>query len=172
MITENIPLFFLLNVIVLSTAIAILEIIIEKDAGWGANLPKDKWYGKIIGKDNFLLIKLAKLLGVPYFFGYGILMYFFLLPLVLLTEFFITRYDLLFFFAIFALTTALEDFLWFVFNWNFNSLTELLRGPHGKIWWHQKWVKIWPNKYLPRSYFIAAALTAILLLLVKLKNGV
>lgn len=162
---ENKLIFFLINVFTISTFVAILEIVIEKDTGWGAGLPKNKWYGKIIGKENPILKNLAKIIGVPYFFSYGVLTYFFLIPLLFVSEYLLTEYNLLFFLAIYITATALEDFLWFVLNWNFNSLTELLKGPNGKIWWHQKWFKIWNNKYLPRSYFIAIILVAVFLFL-------
>jgi hypothetical protein len=171
MILENKIIFFPFNILAISVIVAILEIVIEKDAGWGANLPKDKWYGKIIGKDNPVFKNMAKIIGVPYFFGYGVLMYFFLIPIILVFEYSFTEYNLLFFMAIYVAATALEDFLWFVFNWNFNSLAELVKGPNGKIWWHQKWFKIWHDKFLPRSYFIAIILATLLLFLSVLTNG-
>tara|TARA_B100001971_G_C17936067_1_gene405224 strand:+ start:150 stop:275 length:126 start_codon:yes stop_codon:yes gene_type:complete len=36
-------LIYVVNTIVLALPIAILEIFIEKDEGWGAGFPKDKW---------------------------------------------------------------------------------------------------------------------------------
>lgn len=76
--------FFLLNVLSISILVAIVEICIEKEKGWGAGLNKNRWYGKIIGGKNPILKFLATCAGVPYFFGYAIFMYFILVPCILL----------------------------------------------------------------------------------------
>lgn len=158
---ENKLAFFTLNVIAIAVPIAFLEIITEKDMGWGAGHPKDKWYGKIIG-ENYPLIKfLAKSVGVPYFFGYAVFMYFVLIPLLLLGEYFLLIPNASLLIAIYFASVALEDFLWFVFNWHFDSLRQLFKGPLGSIWWHKRWLKIGKQTYLPASYLTAAIFTTI-----------
>ncbi len=158
---ENKFLFFIINVLVIAIPIAFLEIITEKDKGWGAGHPKDKWYGKIIGEKNPLMQFLAKSVGVPYFFGYGVLMYFVLVPALLVTEYFFMMQNAPLLIAVYFSAVALEDFLWFVFNWYFDSLRQLLKGPSGNIWWHKRWIKIGRQTYLPASYLTAVILTAV-----------
>lgn len=145
--------YLLINILVLALPIAILEITLEKDKGWGAGFSKDTWYGRIIGEKNKFLQFLAKMAGVPYFFGYAVFMYFFLVPALLILEYFFLIPDGVFLLATYAGILFVEDFLWFVFNPYFPSLTELLKGPNGNIWWHKRWVRIGENHYLPASYF-------------------
>jgi hypothetical protein len=146
---------FLVNVIVLALPIAILEITLEKNTGWGSSFPKNKWYGKVIGENSKIIRAIVKLLGLPYFFGYLVFMYFFVLPIILISEYLTIIPNAALLLAVYFAILITEDFLWFLMNWNFNSLEELLKGPTGKIWWHKRWVKIYKNKYLPMSYFIA-----------------
>jgi hypothetical protein len=153
------------NLLFIALPVAFLEIIIEKDKGWGAGHPTDSWYGRKIGENNPLMKFLCKTAGIPYVFGYGFWMYFILIPIILLAQYFFWHHNLALMFASSFAIGAVEDFLWFVFNWNFDSLRQLLKGPEGNIWWHKKWVKISSSKYLPRSYFIAFTLTAVLIYL-------
>ncbi|MDD4988842.1 MAG: hypothetical protein PHV42_00235 [Candidatus Pacebacteria bacterium] len=157
--------FFILNVLAIAWPVAILEILIEKDKGWGAGHPKDKWYGKIIAQNNPVMKGLAKAIGVPYFFGYSLVMYWLIIPWILVAEYFILVKNVWLLVAIFIAICFIEDFSWFVFNWYFDSLTQLLKGPNGSIWWHQKWIRIYKNKYLPASYFSGFALVIIFLLI-------
>ncbi len=157
--------FFILNVLVIAIWPALLEIWMEEDKGWGADLPKDTWYGKIIGENNPFMMLLAKTIGVPYFFGYAIFMYFFLVPAVLLLEYSFFLHDGFFILAVYFAVLAVEDFLWFVLNPYFSSLRELLKGPYGSIWWHKRWVKVSKNAYFPSSYFSSLLLVIIFLLL-------
>lgn len=155
---------FTINVFAFAIPIAFLEIFIEKDKGWGAGLSKEKWYGKIVGKNNPFMKLLAKIVGVPYFFGYGIFMFFFLVPSLLLVEHFLIVHNLPLLFAVYFGISVVEDFLWFVFNWHFPAFRELLKGPKGSIWWHQRWVKIFNGYYLPASYFTGFAIVILFLL--------
>lgn len=155
---ENKFLFFLINVIIIAIPVALLEILIEKDKGWGAGHPKDKWYGKIIGLNNPIMKTICGSLGIPYIFGYGLLMYFILIPAVLVIEYFTLVPNVPLLIAIYVAATALEDFSWFVLNWHFDSLHQLLKGPNGTIWWHKRWIKIFPKTYLPASYLTALIL--------------
>lgn len=155
---------FIINVFILAIPIAFLEVLIEKDKGWGAALPKDKWYGMTIGENNLLIKSIASAIGVPYFFGYGVLMYFFLLPLVLLAEHFFILHNFLLTLAIYLGVVVIEDFSWFVINWHFPALRELLKGPQGSIWWHKRWLKMLNGYYLPKSYL--AIIGSLILLLI------
>ncbi len=163
MLIETKIIIFITNVIVFAIPIAFFEIFIEKDKGWGGGLSKEKWYGRIIGKNNQVMKTLARIIGVPYFFGYSIFMYFFLVPVLLLLEYFLIIPNLLLLFAIYFGICAVEDFSWFVFNWNFPALRELLKGSHGSIWWHKRWVKLFNGYYLPLSYFTSILIVVILL---------
>lgn len=155
---------FAISILAFAIPIALLEIMIEKDKGWGAALPKNKWYGMIVGEHNSFVKSIASFIGVPYFFGYSVLMYFFLLPLLLLTEHFLIFNNFLFTLAIYLGIVVVEDFSWFVLNWNFPALSELLKGPHGSIWWHKRWLKVYNGYYLPKSYL--AIIGSLILLLV------
>ena len=158
-------LFFSLNIIAIALPVALLEILLEKNTGWGSSFPKDKWYGKIIGINNKYIALITKIVGIPYFFGYLIFMYFFIIPAMLILEYLFLIQNLFLLIAVYFAILATEDFLWFLLNWNFNSLTELLKGPDGSIWWHKKWIKIFKKTYIPRSYLISAILVIILFIL-------
>lgn len=161
---------FVINVLLIALPIAVFEIIIEKDKGWGAGLPKNTWYGKqMTGRFFEAISRFAK---VPNFLRFQVAIYFILLPILIAVEYFLIVEDINFLIAVFFATLVTEDFLWFVINWNFNSLSELLKGPNGKIWWHKKWVRIWPDNYLPRSYFIAAILIVVFLFLSEITYGI
>jgi len=156
---------FFVNVFGIALFGAIFEIVMERDKGWGGGLDKGHWYGRIIGENNPAMKFLSVSAGVPYFFGYAVAMYFVLVPTVLLFQSF--YFDLNFFLilAVYFSILALEDFLWFAFNPFFPSLSELLKGPRGSIWWHKKWVRIGNDTYLPQSYFTSALLVALFLAL-------
>lgn len=161
----NIYLFFIINVLIIAWPVALLEIIIEKDKGWGAGHPKDKWYGKIIGLNNPIVKAICRILNVPYVFGYGLAMYGVVIPVILVAEYFLLIQNIYLLLAVFVAICFIEDFSWFVFNWHFDSLNQLLKGPNGSIWWHLKWVKISKNMYLPKSYLGGSILTVVFLLL-------
>ncbi len=157
--------FFIANVILIALSVAFFEIITEKDKGWGAGHPKDKWYGKILWQNSPIAQTVVKALGVPYIFGYGFAMYGVIIPLTLIAEYLFLNQNVFLLLAIFVTVCFVEDFLWFVFNWYFDSLKQLFKGPYGSIWWHKKWVKIFKDTYLPQSYFSGLSLTLVFLLL-------
>jgi len=158
---ESKIIIFIINLLIFSFPIALFEILFEKDKGWGGGLPKNKWYGAVIGLNNPLMKLLAYISGFPYFFGYAVLMYFFLLPGLFLLENFLYIHNFLFTLALYIGIIEIEDFFWFMFNWHFPALRELLKGPHGSIWWHKRWMKVFNGYYLPVSY-LAIILVAIL----------
>lgn len=151
------------NILAIALPLSLLEISFERDEGWGAGLGKDTWYGKIFS-ENSLLQFIAKIVGVPYFFGYALFAYFFFVPLLLVFEYFYFGRDVLFLLATYMGVLVAEDFLWFVLNPYFPSLRELLKGPQGSIWWHKRWVGI-GKYYLPASYFTGALLVICLILI-------
>lgn len=142
-----------------------MEIVIEKDKGWGAGLAKDTWYGRIVGEQNPVMKLLAKFIGIPYFFGGLILIYFLVIPGILALEYFFILPNLPLLAAVYLAILVVEDFSWFLLNWHFPALRELLKGPHGTIWWHRRWVKICNGYYLPLSYFLPIPLITVLLYL-------
>ncbi len=156
-------LLFLLNVVALAVPISLLEIALEKDKGWGASFPKNSWYGKTVGQRSKVMQRLARLIGIPYFFGYTILMYFLLVPAILTLEYFFFIHDVVFLVAVFIGNLFIEDFLWFVFNPYFSAFRELLKGPHGSIWWHGQWIKIGSETYLPASYLKGSLIVGVLI---------
>ncbi|MAF79916.1 hypothetical protein CL629_02450 [bacterium] len=156
-------LIYAVNIIAIALPIALFEICIEKGTGWGAGFSKDKWYGKIIGKNNRWAEFLTRTIGIPHFTTYHICMLFLFLPILLAVEYFFFLHNILLIVAIYIGVLIIEDFLWFVLNWHFPALKELLKGPHGKIWWHKQWIKIFNKFYLPKSYL--AIIISILLLL-------
>jgi len=152
-------LFFFINVFVLAALIAIVEIWIEKDKGWYSGHPKDRWYTRKVCENHLI----SRIVGVPYFSVSNILIGLILL-LLLLAEYFFVFPHALFLVSVFLGGLVVEDFLWFFFNWYFPALRELLKGPHGSIWWHRKWLKISSRHYLPRAYL--AIFIAILLIFI------
>jgi hypothetical protein len=160
----NIYLLFLLNVLIIAWPLALFEILLEKDKGWGSGHSKDRWYGKIIGENNLLAKTVVKMFGIPYLFGYFLAMFGFTIPAILIAEYFLVIQNIPLLIAVFIAICFIEDFSWFVFNWYFDSLVQLLKGPNGSIWWHKKWIKISREKYLPASYVTGVILTIIFLL--------
>lgn len=156
---------FLMNVLSIALVGALFEIWMEKDKGWGGALDKSRWYGKIVGEQNPLMKFFAASTGVPYFFGYAVLMYFVLVPTVLVFQYSLFPHGAFYWIAIYFAILTVEDFLWFVLNPYFASLKELLKGPYGNIWWHQRWVHLGRQHYLPRSYFVSSAIVLVFLAL-------
>ena len=115
---------FLVNVFVLSLVLAIFEIWMEKDRGWGTGL--GPFWGKKFFKKSFI----SKASEKYYFTLYHIVMFGLIVPLILLGEYlWIFRTSPLFYLASWVEIAVVEDFLWFVFNWYFpGSLRKLLAG--------------------------------------------
>ncbi len=165
MIWETKIFLFLLNVLAISIPLAIFEVVLEKERGWGQALPKNKWYGKKVGIRNLVMRFICWVVGVPYFSGYGLLLWYILFPLLIALEYVFLVSNFFLLLAVFVFVLAVEDFLWFVFNPYFPALQELLKGPKGKIWWHKRWLRIYGGYHLPFSYAISASLAIIFLFL-------
>lgn len=162
--------FWLTDVMLLSTILALVEIVIEKDRGWAS-----AFSGLGLGKKFFAGTPFTRLIDKPYVTSYHLLVFGALLPLVLGIQYragvlagfpFSSRTghtiaDLLFFCSAFLAICILEDFLWFVLNWYYpSSLADLLAG---KIWWHTNWISLGPSLKLPRVYLSVGAIALCLL---------
>lgn len=148
---------FITYAFLLSFFVAVFEIIVEKDKGWGTAFRKNKWYAKKF------FIPIHKIIGTYPLLNYHFVMFFIIFPLFLwgLASYF--EIALLYTLAIYPLALIVEDFLWFVLNPYFPSLRNFFRGPKGNIWWHRKWKKI-GHVYIPTSYIVSIVLSALILL--------
>ena len=161
-------LIYILNIFIVALPWALFEIIIEKDSGWGSRWPKNKWYAKKFAPENSLVRFIVQLLKIESPLNYHALVFAAVLPVIFLFEYFFWTRNVMLLLASFIGVIVFEDFFWFLFNWNFDSLKQLLKGPGGSIWWHKGWTKIRRNYYLPSSYFSVLSLSIILLLLARL----
>ena len=173
-----------INVFVLSLALAIFEILIEKENGWASAIgPRG------VGRRLFGGSIIATICEKPYLTAYHLLVFVFILPLILSSELLllksmvaanpgfgslfvspaaylvmkvggVTLIPLLFLIAAWLSVLVVEDFLWFLLNWYYpRSLDDLLSG---KIWWHTRWLTVGSIK-LPRFYLTTALGAALLL---------
>jgi hypothetical protein len=172
---------WLLNVALVSCAIALFEIVLEKDHGWASGLAQSGlarplWQGS----------SLARLLEKPYVTVYHLLLFGAVVPLILAGQCWIIRalwitraagvrdagiltvwrmgsvrfVPLLSGIAAWLAIFALEDFLWFALNWHYpSSMYDLLSG---RIWWHTRWITLGRIK-LPRFYLPTLLLACIFL---------
>ncbi len=158
-------LIYFTNILFLALPIAIFEIIIEKDKGWGSGWRKDKWYAKRFAPNNPVVRLMVKMFGAEYPLNYHFLVFAVFIPLVFVSEYIYLTSNILLLLASLIGVLAFEDFFWFLFNWNFDSLGQLLKGPNGSIWWYKDWAEISPNFYLPRYYFYSFPSSLVLLII-------
>lgn len=160
--------FYILNVLAIAVPLAFFEIIVEKKSGWGSSWQKNKWYAKAFAPKSAFMKFIAKALDIEPPLNYHVLMFLLVIPVIFLFEYFYIKKNILLLLASFSGALVTEDFLWFLFNWYFDSLHQLLKGPNGTIFWHKRWFKIsgssGKDKYLPASYFSAMAISLLLLL--------
>ncbi|MDE2031112.1 MAG: hypothetical protein KGI58_02540 [Patescibacteria group bacterium] len=161
----NTYLFYILNILLIALPLAIFEIIIEKDHGWGSGWSKDKWYAKPFHSKSLFIRSIIKILNIESPLYYHVLVFWVVLPIIFITEFFWLESNILLLISSYIAVMIFEDFFWFLLNWNFDSLRQLCNGPKGSIWWHKRWRKIYKNYYLPASYFPTLLLSIILLIL-------
>jgi hypothetical protein len=178
-----------LNVLVLSLALALSEILLEKENGWAsASNPKGG------GRKLFGGSIISEICEKPYLTVYHLFIFLLVVPLILggellLVEFLgighpvfsrlfvghatylvmqvggVTLIPVLFLTAAWFCIFVVEDLLWFLLNWYYpKSMEDLLSG---KIWWHTRWLTLGSIK-LPRFYltiplvaasFLAASLS-------------
>lgn len=164
----NIYLFFFVNVLAIALPLAIFEIVAEKSQGWGSGWQKNKWYAKPFFPKNKIIRLLVKILTIESPLNYHILVFVLMIPSIFILEYFLLTKNILLLASCFIGVLVAEDFLWFLLNWNFDSLKQLLKGPSGSIWWHKRWFKISLTKYLPTSYFYGLLLSLVLLFLAQI----
>jgi len=159
-------LFYALNILLFALPLALFEINLEKANGWGGAFPRDKWYGK----SSLQGTKLAKILGKITNFEAPLnyhLVIMFIFAVVFIIEYLVGNNIFLVLSAFFGVN-FFADLFWFSFNWHFDSMKQLLKGPNGSISWHKSWVKIYENHYLPTSYPLWLGLSIILFFLAKI----
>lgn len=156
---------YVLNILVIALPLAIFEICIEPSGGWGSSWPKDKWYAKPFFPDNKFVKLMVKVGNVESPLNYHIFVFGIIIPAIFVLEYFFITSNVVLLIACFMAVLACEDFLWFLINWRFDSLRQLLKGPNGSIWWHKGWIRISKKYYLPISYFIMMPISIILLIL-------
>ena len=156
-----------MNILVIALPLAIFEIIIEKNYGWGSGLPRNNWFTKPFLPNNVFVKFSSRLLRIEKPLNYHFFVFVITVPLILILEYYYLTYNVLFFLAIFIGILVTEDVLWFLLNWHFDSRKELLKGPNGSIWWHKHWIRISKNYYLPTCYFSAVVLSILVFLVAK-----
>jgi len=138
---------FLIKVVyfyIIAFFLAILEIQIEGEHGWAEKLPA--WRPK---EGSFLDRVFKRITGQKELTGYHTALMIFLLLFMHWPFVFNWQWDIvseLEILAIFALFTAVWDFLWFILNPNL-SLRKFNRD---RVWWHKKW---WLG--LPVDYYVS-----------------
>ncbi|MCX6797664.1 MAG: hypothetical protein NTX66_00365 [Candidatus Falkowbacteria bacterium] len=143
-------LFYALNILLFALPLALFEINLEKANGWGGAFPRDKWYGKSFIKDTKFAKILSKITRFEAPLNYHVVIMFLFL-IVFLSELYGTKNIWLVLSCFFGVN-FFADVFWFSFNWHFDSLTQLLKGPNGSITWHKGWTKIKEEAYVPTSY--------------------
>ena len=160
--------FYSVNVLLFALPLALFEINLEKEKGWGGGFPKDKWYGKSSLKGTKIGKAVTKITKLESPLNYH-LMIMFLFFAVFLVEYIVTKNIFLVLSCFFAVN-FFADISWFSFNWYFNSFKELLKGPYGSISWHKSWFKIGKNLYIPTTYPIWLGLSIIFFVFSKLSS--
>ncbi|OGN28148.1 MAG: hypothetical protein A3A33_02225 [Candidatus Yanofskybacteria bacterium RIFCSPLOWO2_01_FULL_49_25] len=156
---------YAVHVACIALPLAIFEIIIEKDKGWGSGWDIRRWYAKIFAPESSLMRSIQNALHINPPLNYHVLVFGFLVPVLLaLDGIFITKSVFMTLSILFGVL-VFEDFLWFALNWNFHSLRELLHGPRGSISWHHAWIRIGSTAYIPASYFSGLAISLLFFLL-------
>lgn len=155
---------YLVNIFIISLPLAIFEILIEKDKGWGSGWLKNKWHAKPFAPKNFFVKFLVRVLTIEYPLNYHFAVFAVAIPAIFILEYFYWSTNIMVLIASFISVLIFEDLFWFLFNWSFDSRRQLLRGPKGNIWWHKRWVKISKNHHLPLSYLLAFPVSLLLLL--------
>jgi len=179
------------NVLVVSLALAIFEIVLERHNGWGSGLNPSGWGRKLFGESI-----ISQICEKPYFTVYHLFTFLFIVPVLLVGELLLVNsleighpvysylflgskphfvmqvgevrlIPLLFLTAGWLSILVVEDVLWFALNWHYpKSWAELLSG---NIWWHTRWLNFGSIK-LPRFY-VTTQLLASAFLMASLRFG-
>jgi hypothetical protein len=184
----TVVLAWLLNVLGLSLALAIFEILIERQNGWASAANPKGWGRKLFGGSI-----LSRVCEKPYLTVYHLVVFAVVVPLILWGELLLVEsfgighpvfgplfvssqanlvmrvegvalIPLLFLTAAWFSILVVEDALWFLLNWYYpKSMEDLLAG---NIWWHTHWLTLGPIK-LPRFY-VTTPLVAVAFLVASL----
>jgi hypothetical protein len=177
-------LYWCINVLILSFALAIFEIVVEKENGWASG-----WNPRGAGRKLFSGSLVAEVCEKPYLTAYHLFVYVLIIPLILGGELLLMKslgtgqpvfsrltaspanhfvmniggvalIPILFLIAAWLSILVVEDLLWFLLNWYYpTSMSDLFSG---KIWWHTRWLRLGPIK-LPRFYVTTLIVAASLL---------
>lgn len=175
-----ITLFWLADIVVLSLGLAIFEILLERQYGWGGRLNTQGW-----GRRLFAGTFVSELAEKSYLTVYHVFTFVFVMPAILYAQFVLLKFlgvcqpvaghllmqvegvrfaPFMCFLSIWFAILVVEDALWFALNWYYpESWKDLLAG---NIWWHTRWVRLGRIK-LPRFY-LTTPLAAVALLLLSL----
>ena len=173
-----------LNVLILSLALALFEILLEKESGW-ASACNPKGAGRKLFGGSIV----SKICEKPYLTAYHLFVFLLILPLILGGEFLLVKavgighpvlnslfvrpadylvmqisgvpfIPLLFLTAAWFCILVVEDLLWFLLNWHYpKSMEDLLAG---RIWWHTRWLTLGSIK-LPRFYITISLIAFVFL---------
>ncbi len=159
--------FWFTDLLLLSTVLALFEILLERDKGWASGLDEAFW-GRHVLKGTLFV----QLLEKSYLTVYHLVMFVGVVPLIFLIEYaFLRRFNLgllpsapaaalCVLCSVWFGLAVVEDFLWFVMNWYYpGSLRDLFSG---RIWWHTRWVRIGSRK-IPRFYITSLVMSLALL---------
>lgn len=159
-------LFYALNILLFALPLALFEINLEKNQGWGGGFPRDKWYGKSSLKGTKIDRWLSKITRFESPLNYHLVIMT-LFATVFVVELICTK-DILLVLSCFFGVNFFADLFWFSFNWHFDSFRQLLKGPHGSISWHKSWTKIGQKSYIPSTYIWWLGLSIIFFVLAKI----
>ncbi len=155
--------YYIVDVTILSTVLAVFEISIERGRGWGSGWDKSKWYAKPFAPGTKFANFLSRTNGVAPYLNYHVVFFGIIIPLIVVLEALILPVNAFFYIAVYIGVATLEDLLWFVLDWHGRNFGEMLQGPKGPVFWYKKWVRLGEDRYIPLSY-ISGALLALLFL--------
>ena len=158
-------LVYILNILVIAFPLSILEILMEGKFGWGSGWSKDKWYAKPFLAGNPIVKFFVKQIKIEWPLNYHITVFIVIMPIICILEYIFLDRNIVLIVACFIAILVFEDLFWFLFNWNFDSFKQLMKGPNGSIWWHKGWIRISGNTYLPVPYFVHIPFSLVLLIL-------
>jgi len=173
-------LMWMADVVVISLGLAVFEILIEQQHGWGGRLNPSGW-----GRRLFAGTFIAEICEKSYLTVYHVFMFAFVVPGILYAQVWMFTYLgfsrpaygylsaasrsglFLFLVSVWFSILVVEDALWFALNWYYpKSWEDLLQG---RIWWHTRWITI-GNIKLPRFY-LTTPVVAVAFLILSLHVG-
>ncbi|MCX6795834.1 MAG: hypothetical protein NT165_03885 [Candidatus Falkowbacteria bacterium] len=159
--------FYALNILLFALPLALFEINLEKTQGWGGGFPRDKWYGKSSLKGTWIDKILTSISRFESPLNYHLVIMFLFLAVFVLEYLFATKNIFLLLSCFFGVN-FFADLSWFSFNWYFDSMRQLLKGPNGSITWHKSWLKIGKTSYIPATYLWWLGLSVLFMVLARI----